>query len=268
MNILISRLKPYFKPYVRTVVIGLFFVVMANAFKVLLPMILRNAINGLEDGFTHAQLWQQGYLILGLSFVAAIFRYLMRKTVIGVSRHIEYDIRLDLFTHLMKLEPAYYDHSRVGDLMARSTSDIEQVRMMLGPALMYSTNTIFGLTFGMTLMLMINVPMSLIVSLIVPFVVAAVFLLGKRIHAASSASQEAYSNLTNVTQENLAGIRVVKSFRQESAQEGLFEEKNQDYFKKSFKVGLIQGIFFPAIMMIFGLSIAGILLCSTLYNSI
>ncbi len=255
-----KRILPYYAPYKGLVIAGLLFVVITNVFKVLGPWFLRNAVNGLEIGITTQGLWRDAGLILSVAVISGVFRYLMRKTVIGVSRHIEYDLRQDLFRHFLRLDSAFYDRSRIGDLLTRSTSDIEQVRMVLGPALMYTVNTFFSLAFSFVLMIMISPLLTLLVAVVVPISAGLVFVIGKKIHKASTETQEAYSDLSAVVQENLAGIRVVKAFRQEEAQKQLFEEQNQKYFKRSFRLGVLQGIFFPSMMIIFGVAIAGILL--------
>ncbi|MDP8205851.1 MAG: ABC transporter ATP-binding protein [Candidatus Electryonea clarkiae] len=236
------------------------FILLANAFKVAVPWVMRDAINGLEENISTTYLWNSALIIVGIAIISGFFRFLMRKTVIGVSRDMEFDLRRDLFRHLLRLEPAFYDRSRIGDLMTRLTSDIERVRMVIGPALMYTVNTFFGLAFGLTLMMLINPGLSLYVFLIVPVVAVIVFVVGKRIHTASVASQEALSDISSMIQQNLSGIRVIQSFRQEKNQETIFEDKNKSYFKKSFKITVLQGIFFPTIMLIFGAAVAGIIL--------
>ncbi|MDP8286069.1 MAG: ABC transporter ATP-binding protein [Candidatus Electryonea clarkiae] len=257
---LFRQLLPYYKPYQIRIFSGLVFILLANAFKVAVPWVMRDAINGLEENISTTYLWNSALIIVGIAIISGFFRFLMRKTVIGVSRDMEFDLRRDLFRHLLRLEPAFYDRSRIGDLMTRLTSDIERVRMVIGPALMYTVNTFFGLAFGLTLMMLINPGLSLYVFLIVPVVAVIVFVVGKRIHTASVASQEALSDISSMIQQNLSGIRVIQSFRQEKNQETIFEDKNKSYFKKSFKITVLQGIFFPTIMLIFGAAVAGIIL--------
>ncbi len=255
-----KKIFPYFAPYRRQLFWGLIFVLLANGFKVAGPWVLRYAVNGLETEISYTALWISAGMILGVAILSGIFRFLMRKYVISLSRYIEYDLRQDLFKHLLNLEPAFYDRSRVGDLMARLTSDVERVRMVIGPALMYSVNTLFGLVFGLTLMMIISPLLTVFVAVIVPLVATIVFYLGRKIHRASTLSQEALSDISATVQENLAGIRVVKSFSQEENQKSLFNKKNKVYFERSYRVGLLQGIFFPTVMLIFGAAIAGILL--------
>ncbi|MBD3165027.1 ATP-binding cassette domain-containing protein [bacterium] len=233
---------------------------LANGFRMLEPWVLREAINRLEGSIDVHRLLQYAGLLLGVAVAAGFFRYFMRRLIIGASRHVEFDLRQNLFRHLVKLEPAFYDRSRVGDLMTRSTSDIEQVRMVIGPALMYATNTVFGLAFGISLMIAINPQLTLLVGGVVPVMAVVVFYIGKRLHKASRESQEAFSDLSAVSQENLNGIRVVKAFRQEQFQEGRFAESSRTYFDKNMRLVILRGVFFPLIMIIFGLATSGILL--------
>ncbi len=256
----IKRIIPYFRPYKQHVIIGLIFILIANAFQAASPWVLRLAINGLSASITYLQLWKYAALIIGVAIGSGIFRFLMRRTLITVSRHIEYDLRQSIFRHLSKLEPSFYDHSRIGDLMTRSTSDVEQVRMVVGPALMYLVNTVFGLIFGITLMLMISVKLTLFVAFVFPIVSFVVYHLGERIHVASTRTQEAFSDISSIAQENFAGIRVIKAFRQQAFQKMRFDRGSLNYMKRSIYLIIQDSIFIPLIMMIFGGAIAGILL--------
>lgn len=257
---LIRKVLPCFKPYKTFVLIGLFFVLMANAFQAAAPWVLRLAINGLSEEIEAIQLWRYGGLILLIAIGSGTFRFLMRRTLIAVSRYIEYDLRQTIFRHLEKLEPAFYDHSRIGDLMARCTSDVEQVRMVLGPALMYTMNTVFGLIFGVSLMLAISVKLTLMVLIIFPVVSITVYHLGKRVHAASTASQEKLSDLTSITQESFSGIRVIKAFHQQKDQIERFTRISREYLSKNLNLVFQQAVFIPAIMLLFGIGIGAILL--------
>lgn len=233
---------------------------MANAFQAAAPWVLRLAINGLSEEIEAIQLWRYGGLILLIAIGSGTFRFLMRRTLIAVSRYIEYDLRQTIFRHLEKLEPAFYDHSRIGDLMARCTSDVEQVRMVLGPALMYTMNTVFGLIFGVSLMLAISVKLTLMVLIIFPVVSITVYHLGKRVHAASTASQEKLSDLTSITQESFSGIRVIKAFHQQKDQIERFTRISREYLSKNLNLVFQQAVFIPAIMLLFGIGIGAILL--------
>jgi len=256
----IRNTYPFYKPYKWLVLLGILFILLTNALQMAGPWLLRGAVNAFETGFDKHDLWVFAGKFILIAIFAGVFRYAMRKTLISVSRYIEYDIRKELYDNLIKLDTSFFDHARVGDLMTRLTSDIEQIRMVIGPALMYSVNTVFGFVFGISLMLLINVQMTSVMLLLAPLVVIVVFLLGSVVHSASMASQQAFSDLSVVVQENLSGIRVVKAFLQSDAQEKLFEEKAQTLKSKNLRLVIIRGAFMPAIMLLFGLGIAAILL--------
>jgi ATP-binding cassette, subfamily B, multidrug efflux pump len=257
---LIRKLAPYYRPYRTIVLLGLLFVVMANAFKVLSPWVMRMSIDQIESDISAVNLWYLAGLIISVAIGSGFFTFLMRKFVISVSRHIEYDMRQKLFEHLLFLDPSFYDRSRIGDLMTRSTMDIEQVRMVLGPALMYSVNTLFGVLFSMILMFTISVPLTLVVLVMGPIIAVMVFFVGKMVHKASVESQEAFSNLSALVQENLAGIRIVKAFLQHNEQKRRFADESQNLLDKKMKLVLFQGAFMPLIMLLFGLAISSIML--------
>lgn len=261
----IRRVLYYYRPYRGAVIAGLVFVVLANVFKSLSPWVLRLAVNSIESGLERAELWHWAGLIVGVAALAGLFTLLMRKKVISVSRHIEYDIRQRLLRHLLALDPSFYDRSRIGDLMTRSTLDIEQVRMVIGPALMYTVNTIFGFLFAMVLMFTISVPLTLIVILIGPIVAGLVFLVGRRVHRASTESQEAFSDLSAFVQENVSGIRVVKAFLQHEHQQREFAGRSGTLLKKKMKLVLFQGTFMPLIMLLFGTAVSAIMLVGGYY---
>jgi len=233
---------------------------MANVFKVLSPWVLRHAVNQIEADISAASLWHLAGLIMLVAIGTGFFTFLMRKFVISVSRHIEYDMRQRLFQHLMLLDTSFYDRSRIGDLMTRSTSDIEQVRMVLGPALMYSVNTVFGFVFSIILMLTISVPLTFVVLVVGPLVAGMVFIVGKKVHKASVLSQEAFSDLSALVQENLAGIRVIKAFIQHEDEERRFADDSHKLLRRKMKLILFQGTFMPLILLLFGLAISMIML--------
>ncbi|MCB2210866.1 ABC transporter ATP-binding protein/permease [bacterium] len=262
---LIRKIAPYYRPYRNATLLGLAFVLLANVFKVFSPWVLRMSVNQIESGVQASQLWQLAGMILAVAIGSGFFTLLMRKKIISVSRHIEYDMRQKLFEHLLSLDPAFYDRSRIGDLMTRSTMDIEQVRMVLGPALMYSVNTIFGFLFAMVLMFTISVPLTLIVLVIGPVVAVMVFFLGRMVHKASTESQAAFSNLSALVQENLSGIRIVKAFLQQNDQKKRFGDQSQDLLDKKMKLVLFQGAFMPLIMLLFGVAVAAIMLVGGWY---
>ena len=156
------RLLGYALPYRRDFIIGLGCVVVTTAIGLASPLVLRDAIDDLARGVTRAKLAEYGGLLLGIGIVGGVFRYLMRRVIIGVSRHIEYDIRNDFFAHLQKLPLGYFQANRTGDLMSRATNDLNAVRMMIGPSVMYSSNTLLVFVVAIAVMLSIDARLTLL----------------------------------------------------------------------------------------------------------
>jgi ATP-binding cassette subfamily B protein len=216
-------------------------------------MVLRYAIDDLTRGVTRAKLIEYGTLIFGISLVGGLFRFLMRRILIGASRDIEYDMRNDFYAHLEKLPLAYYQQHRTGDLMSRATNDLNAVRMMIGPSVMYSANTI--LTFVVALVMMVTIdPWLTLISLIpMPFVSISVKYFGSEIHKRFEKIQAQLSDVSAVTQEALSGVRVVRAYRQEAAEMDRFRKSNEEYLRRNRTLITLQGFFFPSMSFFLGL---------------
>src|SRR5438128_3577790 len=181
-------------------------------------MVLRYAIDDLPRGVTRAKLVEYGALLLAIGLVGAVFRFLMRRILIGASRHIEYDMRNDFFAHLQKLPLAYFQAHRTGDLMSRATNDLNAVRMMIGPSVMYSANTLLTFAVALTLMISIDPRLTLWALVPLPFVSISVKYFGSAIHRRFERIQAQLSEVSAVAQEALSGVRVVRAYRQEAAE--------------------------------------------------
>jgi ATP-binding cassette subfamily B protein len=194
-------------------------------------------------------------VIIGLTIVMGIFRYCMRQWIIGASRDIEYAFRNDLFSKLQSLSPAYYDRQRTGDLMAKATSDVDQVRSFLGPGFLQFFNS--GLLFPLALWRMIQIDSHLTAIIMAPLVTLPFVMnyFGNRVHRRFRNSQDHYSHMSAMVQENLAGARVVKAFVQEEAQEKLFRKLNGNFVKMNMDLAAIQSGFYPSLRVLAGLSI-------------
>jgi ATP-binding cassette, subfamily B, multidrug efflux pump len=216
-------------------------------------MVLRYAIDDLTRGVTRAKLIEYGTLILGISLIGGLFRFLMRRILIGASRDIEYDMRNDFYAHLERLPLAYYQQHRTGDLMSRATNDLNAVRMMIGPSVMYSANTI--LTFVVALVMMVTIdPWLTLISLIpMPFVSISVKYFGSEIHKRFEKIQAQLSDVSAVTQEALSGVRVVRAYRQEAAEMERFRKSNEEYLRRNRTLITLQGFFFPSMSFFLGL---------------
>jgi ATP-binding cassette subfamily B protein len=216
------------------------------------PLMIRNAIDALGG---EGALWVRfaAYLV-GLALLKGFFQYWMRVILIGISRDIEYDLRNDLFRHLVRLSPDFYGRTRTGDIMARATNDLNAVRMMLGPGVMYCFET--GLTFALAIGIMISVDWRLALPAILPApaVSAAVILFGRAIHTRFERIQEMFADISSRVQENLSGVRMIRAFAQEDAELRRFEELNQQYIAQNLKLVRIQGVFEPLLEALIGLT--------------
>lgn len=256
----LSRLLPYLHRYRRQLWIGTSTVLATNIAAVVVPWILREAVDHLKSGqITQRSLIFYASFILAVSLVEGIFRFLMRKVLIGVSRLIEYDLRNDLFAHLERLSSSFYQKQSTGDIMARATNDLAAVRSVLGPGIMYSINTLF--TTVLTVSILFTISPRLAVLTLIPLVAVSLSVkhFGRKIHQRFEKIQEQFSWITTVAQENVSGIRVVKAYNQENAFIERFREANDEYLHRSLSLVRIQGIFQPLLAFLLGLSLVGLL---------
>jgi ATP-binding cassette, subfamily B, multidrug efflux pump len=246
------KLLPYVLRYRRAFILGLLCVFITTAIQLLPPWVMKYAVDDLTVGVTQAKLiWYAG-LILAITIVGAIFRYLMRKILIGASREIEYDIRNAFFARLLQMPLGYYQANRTGDLMSRATNDLNAVRMMVGPAIMYSANTVLVFVVAIAVMLSIDVRLTLVALIPLPFVSIAVRYFGSAIHRRFETIQAQLSELSAVVQENLAGVRVVRAYSQESHEIDRFREANQEYVRRNRGLIRLQGLYFPSMTLFLG----------------
>jgi ATP-binding cassette subfamily B protein len=247
------RLLGYVRRYRREFVLGLLCSLVTTSISLASPKILQYAVDDLTRGVTRAKLLEYGALLLGVGLVAAVFRFLMRRIIVGASRGIEYDMRNEFFAHLQKLPVSYYHSHRTGDLMSRATNDLNAVRMMIGPSVMYSSNTF--LTFIVTLVLMfaIDAKLTLLALIPLPFVSFSVKWFGTAIHKRFEQIQAQLADVSAVAQESLAGVRVVRAYRQEQSELERFRQSNLTYLQRNRRLIALQGLFFPCMSLLFGL---------------
>jgi ATP-binding cassette subfamily B protein len=247
------RLLPYVNRYRRAFLIGLACVIATTTFQLLSPWVLKYAIDDLYRGVTREKLLLYAGLLLGVALVRAVFLFLMRRIIIGASRDIEYDIRNDFFTRLEQLPLGYYQARRTGDLMSRATNDLNAVRMMIGPAIMYSANTVLVFVVAIILMLTIDVRLTLIALIPLPFVSLSVRYFGSAIHKRFESIQAQLSDVSAVVQEALAGVRVVRAYRQEAHEIARFRASNEEYLLRNRVLIRLQGAFYPSMTLFLGL---------------
>ena len=255
----LRRLIPFYRPYRRMLVMGLILVVISSAAGSIVPWLLRAGIDSLQQGVPVRRVVWIAAGIVGIALGGGALRYWMREVLNGLSRHIEYDLRQALFKHLTTLDQAYFGRTRTGDLMARLTNDLSAVRMAVGPAVMYLTSTIFGATFALVFMLRIDTRLTALS--LVPMVMLPIIMIrmGGAIHRRFEAVQEHFSTLTTHAQENFAGVRVVRAYRQEAAEIARFGALNETYVERNMALARLYGAMNPLFGLLAGLSVAVVL---------
>ena len=247
------RLLGYALRYRREFVLGLMCSVVTTSITLASPKILEYAIDDLTRGVTRAKLLEYGFLLLAIGLIAGVFRFWMRRILIGASRGIEYDMRNDFFAHLQTLPLSYFQSHRTGDLMSRATNDLNAVRMMIGPSIMYSANTLLTFVVALTIMFTIDARLTLLALIPLPFVSLSVKWFGTAIHKRFEQIQAQLSDVSAVAQEALAGVRVVRAYRQEQTELERFRRSNLEYLQRNRRLIALQGLFFPSMSLFLGL---------------
>ena len=252
-------LVPYFRKYRRSYLLGTICIFLTNGIWILFPQVIRRAVDDLNLGVTRHKLVTYALLLLAVAAGKGIFQFLTRWVVIGVSREIEFDLRNDLFRHLESLSYSYYQRTRTGDIMARATNDLNAVRMLLGPAIMYSANTIVFTAGALAFMLSISPKLTLYAFLPLPIVSITIQYFGRKIHERFERIQAMFSDISARAQENFSGVRVVRAYVQEEAEIAAFETANQEYIKRSLKLVRLMGMLWPTLETMLGLAIVLVL---------
>jgi ATP-binding cassette, subfamily B, multidrug efflux pump len=247
------RLLGYVLRYRRAFLKGLACVIVTRGVAVTGPWVLGYAIDDLKTGVTRAKLVEYGGLLLAIGVVSGVFLFLQRRILTGASRHIEYDMRNDFFAHLQTLPLDFFQKHRTGDLMSRATNDLNAVRMMIGPAIMYSSSTMLTLVVALTLMISIDARLTLLSLVPLPFVSISVKYFGSAIHQRFERIQAQLSELSAVVQEALSGVRVVRAYRQEGHELERFRAANEEYLRRNRRLVTLQGLFFPSMSFFLGL---------------
>ena len=247
------RLLAYVGRYRTAFTLGFLCIVATTAISLAGPWVLKYAIDDLTARVTAVKLAFYGGALLGLAAVGGIFRFLQRRIIIGASRDIEFDLRNDFFARLQLFEPAYFHRNRTGDLMSRATNDLNAVRMMIGPAVMYLSNTVLTFITVIVLMLSLNRRLTLISLIPLPILSVAVYFFGAVIHRRFDRIQDQLSTISAVTQEALAGVRVVRAYRQEHFELQRFRAANEEYLRRNRKLIRVEGAFFPIMGLLMGI---------------
>jgi ATP-binding cassette subfamily B multidrug efflux pump len=255
---MLDRLKPlapYLKRYWKHLAWGGVAVVLYNVIKVILPMVIGHAIDDLKTEVTEQKIIHHTLLLLVVAIFSAIFLYITRQVIIGASREIEYDLRNDLFANLERQSASFYQTHRTGDIMARTTNDLSAVRQLLGPAIMYSANTVVFTAAALPFMYRISPKLTFFA--FVPLPLASIFVqaFGARIHKRFERIQAMFSDISAKAQENFSGARLIRAFAQEDAEIASFETANQEYIGRSLHLVRLMAMLWPTLEFVLGLSL-------------
>ena len=255
----LSPLFPYLKKYRSAYYWGTLCVLIMNGVWILFPLVLRRAIDDLKSGVTPHKLLVSALLLLAVAGIKGIFQFLTRWIVIGASREIEFDLRNDMFKHLEGLSYSFYQRTRTGDIMARSTNDLNAVRMLLGPGLMYPASTFAFMAGALAFMISISPRLTLVAFLPLPALSIIIQYFGRRIHDRFERIQAMFSEISARAQENFSGVRVIRAYAQEEAEIRTFEISNREYIARSLKLVRLMGMLWPTLETMLGLAIVLVL---------
>ncbi len=246
------RLRPYIWRYRRGYALGFGALALKDVAGSAMPLLIKNGIDALTRGFALSTVFYFCAAWLCLSAIKGMFQYWMRVTLIGISRDIEYDLRNDMFGHLTSLSPDFYSKTRTGDIMARATNDLNAVRMMLGPGIMYWTETTLTFLLAMVVMVWVDWRLTFIAILPAPAVSVAVMYFGRIIHDRFERIQAKFADISSRVQENLAGVRVVRAYVQEEPELRHFEDLNRGYIGQNLSLAKISSLFMPLLQGLIG----------------
>ncbi len=251
----LKPLVPYLKRYRKQLAWGGVATVLYNAIKVLVPVVIGHAIDDMKHGVTENKILFHGLRLLLVAALSAIFLYITRQVIIGASREIEFDLRNDLFANLERQSPTYYHTHRTGDIMARTTNDLNAVRMLLGPAIMYSANTIVFTAAALPFMYRISPKLTFFAFVPLPMASVLVQYFGARIHKRFERIQAMFSDISAKAQENFSGARLIRAFAQEEAEIASFETANKEYIRRSLYLVRLMAMLWPTLEFVLGLSL-------------
>jgi len=247
-------LLPYLDRYRRKMVLGFAMVLLTVFAGMCAPWVLKYVVDDLQAAFTREKLPFYAFLILGIAAVEGFFRFWMRKILIGASRDIEYDLRNDILAHLQRMSLSFFQSNNTGDIMSRATNDLNAVRSVLGPGIMYSVTTAITVVIATVILLRINWQLTLLAYIPLGLASFTVKKVGQQIHDKFEQIQAQFSAISTKAQENLAGIRIVKAFAREDSEVREFRALNDQYVRHSMSLIRLWGIFYPLMTALIGLS--------------
>ncbi|HEV2762468.1 MAG TPA: ABC transporter ATP-binding protein [Pyrinomonadaceae bacterium] len=252
----LRRFALYFRPYRKSLAAGVVCILASVVIGLMVPLIVGQAIDDLSAGVTREKITRAALAILGVSAVSGFFLFLQRRIIIGMSRHVEYDVRQDFYEHLQNQPLSFFQANRTGDLMARATNDLSAVRQLAGPMIMYTLQTAFVVLIVLPLMLRISVRLTLMLFVTMPLVSLTVKYFGQQVHVRFEKIQEFFSQISARAQENFSGVRVVRAYAQEGAEIAAFNELNRQYAERNLSLVRVSAVMRPLLQFLIGLGMA------------
>lgn len=243
----------YFRPYRVSLIVGIFCIMAGVIFNVTVPLIVGGVFDANWNEITWARLTIAAAKVLGASALSGLFLFLQRRILIGMSRHVEYDLRNDFYAHLVDQPLSFFHEHRTGDLMSRATNDLAAVRQLAGPVIMYSLQTVFAVVVILPIMFLINWKLTLLLFVTMPLVSLTVKFFGQQVHMRFEKIQDFFAQITARAQENFTGVRVVRAYAQEGAEIAAFNQLNRDYAQKNLNLVRIEAVMRPLLTFLIGL---------------
>ncbi|HEX8139863.1 MAG TPA: ABC transporter ATP-binding protein [Pyrinomonadaceae bacterium] len=248
----LRKFARYFLPYKKSLITGILCILGYTLFSLSIPLIVGRAVDGLRAEVTWSKLTLYALTTLAVSIVGGIFLFLQRRILIGMSRHVEYDLRRDFYAHLVDQPLSFFQEHRTGDLMARATNDLAAVRQLAGPMIMYSLQTLFVVVVILPLMFRISVRLSLLLLVTMPLVSLTVKYFGQQVHIRFDKIQDFFAQISARAQENFTGVRVVRAYAQEGREIAAFNELNRKYAERNLSLVRIDAAMRPLIQFFVG----------------
>ena len=248
----LRKFARYFRPYKKSLIIGILCIVASVVFALLIPNLVGRAVDDLGKEVTWEKIMRAGLMILGASLISGTFLFLQRRILIGMSRHVEYDLRRDFYAHLVNQPLSFFQEHRTGDLMARATNDLAAVRQLAGPMIMYTLQTALVVLFVLPLMLRISVRLTLLLFVTMPLVSLTVKYFGQQVHVRFEKIQDFFAQISARAQENFNGVRVVRAYAQEDAEIAAFNDLNRQYAERNLSLVRIGAVMRPLMQFLIG----------------
>lgn len=243
----LQKLGSYIRPHWKQSLTGIFALLLVNGLGVYIPLLIRNGVNDLETAIDLSQIIGLVLLIFGLASVMWVIRMISRILIFGVGRKVEFDLKQNIFEHLLTLEPSYFSNSRIGDLINRATSDVDNIRRLLGFAILSLANTVFAYALTLPVMLTINVKLTLLSVSVYPIMLILVQVFSDKLRDQQMHVQEKLSNVSDLIQEDMSGISLIKIYAQEENEQRAFERYNQELFSANLSLAKTRNVLFPVL---------------------